>query len=135
MGNFGLQAYGGRDMAKEWLNIYYAQAGLAPSTQVVEQKTSPVSVGGATIRLLEVDRSGSVVIKQSGFSSYGDGQVYLQISFTDGTPARFFSAPLHTPFELKNVNTLELSIVIAVGPLNTPYVAVVNAHCIYERVE
>ncbi len=117
-------------MATQWLNVYIDQNGVSPASQLV--KASDIAqLNAATVRLLESDRSGLVIITHSGLSSYGDSEVYLKINFMNGT-FRYLSAPLHTPVEVADVASLELNILFLVGPSGTQYRALVNAHCVYE---
>jgi hypothetical protein len=117
-------------MAKQWLNLYTDQSGISSGTGAVTV-TESINTHGFTVTLLETDRSGSVLITREGITSYGDPEVFLNIIYNDGS-SRFFSAPLHTSFELQGVRTLELSVLFLTGPAGTPYRALVNAHCIYE---
>jgi hypothetical protein len=117
-------------MATVWLNTFIDQSGNSPASQWIKQ--SDVAVLNAnTVRIIESDRSGSVVMTQNGLSSYGDSEVYLKINFRDNS-FRYLSAPVHTPVEVQNVYSLELDIIFLVGPPGTPYRALVNAHCVYE---
>ena len=68
---------------------------------------------------------------RNGLTSYGDSEVYLKINYQDGR-SRYLSAPLHTPVEVADIASLELSLIFLVGPAGTPYRALVNAHCVYE---
>ena len=83
------------------------------------------------IRILESDQSGAVTMEDRGLASYGDAEVYLKINYQSGA-FRYLSAPLHTPVEVLDVDSLELNILFLVGPPGTPYRALVNAHCVYE---
>ena len=117
-------------MATVWLNTFIDQSGNSPASQWIKQ--SDVAVLNAnTVRIIESDRSGSVVMTQNGLSSYGDPEVYLKINLRNNT-FRYLSAPVHTPVEVQNVASLELNILCLVGPPGTPYRALVNAHCVYE---
>ena len=117
-------------MARQWLNAFIDQAGIAPASQWV--KVSDVApLAAKAIRIFESDRSGAVIVTNNGLSIYGDAEVYLKINFQNGT-FRYLSAPLHTPVEVLDVDSLELNILFLVGPLGTPYRALVNAHCVYE---
>jgi hypothetical protein len=117
-------------MATEWLNVYVAQVGTAPGSPWV-QASDLVNLNGRDVRILESDRSGAIVMTRDGLSSYGDSEVYLKITFPNGT-FRYLSAPLHTPVEVSGVASLELNILYQAGPAGTPYSALVNAHCVYE---
>lgn len=117
-------------MARQWLNVFIDQGGSAPASQWV--KTSDIAqLNAKAIRIFESDRSGSVLMIHNGLSSYGDSEVYLKINFQDGS-FRYLSAPLHTPVEVLDVESLELNILFLVGPPGTSYRALVNAHCVYE---
>ncbi|BCA56936.1 hypothetical protein W02_40760 [Nitrospira sp. KM1] len=117
-------------MARQWLNVFIDQGGNAPPSQWVT-RSDVVQLNAKAIRIIESDRSGSVTMTHSELSSYGDSEVYLKINFQDGT-FRYLSAPLHTDVEVPNVASLELTILLLVGPTGTPYRALVNAHCVYE---
>ncbi len=117
-------------MAKEWLNLYTDQSGISPAAGTVTV-TESINVLGRAITLLETDHSGSVIVEREGIASYGDPEVYLNIIYTDGS-SKYFSAPLHTSFEVESVRTLQLCVVFLTGPAGTPYRALVNAHCIFE---
>lgn len=117
-------------MAREWLNVYIDKSGTSPTSQWVKKKDS-VNLKEATIRLFESDRSGAVIMTKDGINSYGDSEVYLKIIFANGK-FRYLSAPLHTPIEVSNVASLELTILFLVGPPGTKYRALVNGHCVYE---
>ena len=117
-------------MATQWLNVFVDSGGNAPTPPMVKA-TDIVVLNGRDVRLLESDRSGAIVMTHNGLSSYGDAEVYLKINFQNGT-FRYLSAPLHTPVEVSDVASLELSILFLVGPSGTPYRGLVNAHCVYE---
>ena len=117
-------------MATEWLNVFIDQAGVAPATQWATAG-EVVQLNGRSVRILESDRSGSVVISNNGICSYGDAEVYLKINFPNGS-FKYLSAPVHTPVEVKGVASLQLNILFLVGPAGTTYRALVNAHCVYE---
>ncbi len=117
-------------MSRQWLNVFVDQAGQSPATQWV--KASDVAqLGGQSIRILESDRSGAVTMEHRQLETYGDAEVYLKVNYQNGT-SRYLSAPLHTPVEALDVDSLELDILFLVGPQGTPYRALVNAHCVYE---
>ena len=117
-------------MARQWLNVFIDQGGNAPASPLVKG-SDIANLNAKAIRIIESDRSGAVVMTNNNLSSYGDAEVYLKINFTNGT-FRYLSAPLHTPVEVLDVASLELNILFLVGPQNTPYRALVNAHCVYE---
>ncbi|MFL6279531.1 MAG: hypothetical protein ACJ731_05425 [Vicinamibacterales bacterium] len=117
-------------MARQWLNVFIDQSGNAPAAQWVKAD-DVVQLNAKAIRIFESDRSGAVVMTHNGLSSYGDSEVYLKINFQNGT-FKYLSAPLHTPVEVLDVASLELNIILLVGPTGTPYRALVNAHCVYE---
>jgi hypothetical protein len=117
-------------MARQWLNVFIDQGGNAPAAQWI--KLGDIAqLNAKAIRIFESDRSGSVVMTHNGLTSYGDSEVYLKINFQNGT-FKYLSAPLHTPVEVLDVQSLELNILFLVGPAGTPYRALVNAHCVYE---
>ena len=117
-------------MSKEWLNVFIDQAGQSPATEWVKAGDI-ATLNAKKVRLIESDRSGSVTIEYDGLATYGDSEVYLKINFTDGS-SRYLSAPLHTPVEVRDVDSLEVNILFLVGPPGTTYRALVNAHCVYE---
>jgi hypothetical protein len=117
-------------MGRQWLNVFIDQAGQAPATQWVKADDI-VTLSGQSIRILESDRSGGVTLEQSGLTAYGDAEVYLKVNYQSGT-SRYLSAPLHSPVEALEVDSLELNILFLVGPQGTQYRALVNAHCVYE---
>jgi hypothetical protein len=112
------------------LNVYIDQGGNAPAAEWVKLGDL-AQLNAKAIRIFESDRSGSVIMNRDGLTTYGDSEVYLKINFQDGT-FRYLSAPLHTPVEVLDVDSLELNILFLVGPPGTPYRALVNAHCVYE---
>ena len=117
-------------MAREWLNMFVDQSGNSPATQWIDA-SNVVQFNGKAVRIFETDRSGGVVIVNSGAASYGDSEVYLKINFSSGG-SRYLSAPLHTPLEVIGVASIELHILFLAGPAGSPYRALVNAHCVYE---
>jgi hypothetical protein len=125
----------GRDIrecivGRQWLNVFVDQAGQASATQWVKAD-DVVQLSGQSIRILESNRSGAVTMEGRGLAGYGDAEVYLKINYQSGA-SRYLSAPLHTPVEVLDVDSLELNILFLVGPQGTPYRALVNAHCVYE---
>lgn len=117
-------------MATEWLNVFVDQSGSSPASQWITA-TDVVRVNGATLRLWESDRSGSVTISRNDVDAYGDAEVYLTIAYQNGT-SRFLSAPLHTAVDVYGVESLTLTILFLTGPSGTSYRALVNGHCVYE---
>lgn len=117
-------------MGRQWLNVFVDQAGQSPATQWVKAD-DVVQLGGQSIRILESDRSGAVTMETRGSAAYGDAEVYLKINFQSGA-SRYLSAPLHTPIEVLDVDSLELDVLFLTGPQGTAYRALVNAHCVYE---
>jgi len=117
-------------VGRQWLNVFVDQAGQASATQWVKAD-DVVQLSGQSIRILESDRSGAVTMESRGSASYGDAEVYLKINYQSGA-SRYLSAPLHTPVEVLDVDSLELNILFLVGPQGTTYRALVNAHCVYE---
>ena len=70
------------------------------------------------------------------FSSYGSAEVYLKIFFSDGR-SDYLLAPLGTPIELTDVERLELALQFLIAnaaAARVSYRALVNAHCVYERL-
>jgi hypothetical protein len=119
-----------RYMAKDWLNVFVDTAAVSTSTQWVKA-AEIVPVNNRTVRLHESDRSGAVTISQQGLTTYGDAEVYLKLTFSNGT-FKYLSAPLHTSLDVDNVQSLELNILFLTGPTGASFRALVNAHCVYE---
>jgi hypothetical protein len=119
-------------MAKEWLNVFVDHGAHSPSTQSVKGQHS-AQINGKTVRLYETDRSGSVTWFDGVIPVYGDAEVYLKINFSKGG-FRYLSAPLHTPIDVPDVESLELNVLFQSGPTGWHYHALVNAHCIYEVI-
>ena len=122
-------------MASQWLNVFVAQPlGTVPESPFVEVSDG-VQLNGASVRILETDRSGVVrvtaVTPQSTQAVYGNAEVFLTITFQDGS-SRYLSAPLHTPVDVANVASLRLGLIFDAGSPGTSYRALVNAHCVYE---
>ena len=118
-------------MAKQWLNLFVAKAENAGNTSRAIDATETVKFkGGAIIRLWESERSGGVVFDSDEHFSFGNSEVYLTITFKDGS-SRFLSAALHTDIILKDVTELSVSILMPL-PAGVAYSAFVNAHCVYE---
>ena len=140
-------------MVKEWLNHYVDVEGWWQRGQREFFKSSnTVSLGGASVRIYETARSGDVVLSPIAprrwwwctwraspgvrFSSYGSAELYLKIFFSDGR-SEYLSAPLGTPIELANVDSIELDLLFLVGngaAERVLYRALVNGHCVYERL-
>lgn len=117
-------------MGRQWLNVFVDQSGQAPASNWVTA-ADLAQLGGQSVSILESDRSGGVTMENRALTSYGDAEVYLKITFQNGT-FRYLSAPLHTPVECLDVDSLELNVLFLVGPQGTPYRALVNGHCVYE---
>lgn len=126
-------------MAKEWLNHYVDLEGQWQRGQPEILKSSnTVNLGGVSVRIYETARSGDVVLSPVGgrLSSYGNAEVYLKIFFSNGR-WEYLSAPLGTPIELVNVDSIELNLLFLVGNAAADrvfYRALVNGHCVYERL-
>jgi hypothetical protein len=126
-------------MATQWLNHFVDLRGVWVAGQPEEHQSSEVvTIGGGNVRIHESDRSGSVVMAPAGstLASYGDPEVFLRVTHRDGA-WEYLSAPLHTPVEVANVETLELWVLFWIGQAGCPsvtYRAFVNAHCVYERI-
>jgi hypothetical protein len=126
-------------MAKEWLNHYVNRGGQwQPGQPDFLKSSNTVSLGGASVRIYETATSGDVVLSPVGkrFSSYGIAEVYLKIFFSDGR-WEYLSAPIGTPIELANVESIELNLLFLVGNAGAKkvyYRALVNGHCVYERL-
>jgi hypothetical protein len=92
-------------MITRWLNVYIDQGSNSPASQWV--KLSDVAdLNTPTLRILESDRSGSVIMTHNGLNAYGDSEVYLKINLQNGS-FRYLSAPLHTPLEVQDVESIE----------------------------
>jgi hypothetical protein len=117
-------------MPRLWLNLFVDQSGVSPQSQAITVSEIAKTLG-LPLNLIESDHSGSVILSNNQLSSYGNAEVYLKITFRNGTFS-YLSAPLHTSVEVQDVEFLELSIVFLTGPPGTPYRALVNAHCVYE---
>ena len=117
-------------MPRELLNIFIDQPGVSPPSEWVKVQTS-VNTNGKTVRIWESNRSGSVIIGYASQFSYGDAEVYLKLTFNDGT-FRYLSAPVMTHIDFDHVQNLELNLLFLVGPAGASYRALVNGHCIYE---
>ena len=129
-------------MTKQWLNQYVAiQGEWVPGQSGFLQNDANVNFGarGADIRIYETARSGSVVLAPQGatLTSSGDAEVFLTITYSDGRSENQ-SAPTITPMDLSGVSNLRVSTLVIVGNgacTGVHYVALVNAHCIYERTD
>ena len=128
----------------EWLNHYVPVSGQWSAGQpMILESSNQVSftaAAGRDLRIHETDRSGSVLLSPVGgpLMGYGDAEVFLTIVFaTPPGGQEYLSAPLHTPFQVKHVQTLRLSVLIPIGNAactSVTYTAYVNAHCIFERL-
>ena len=131
-------------MALEWLNHYIDQSGQWSTGQAMHLESSNditfTATGGRDLRIHEMSRSGSVLLSPQGgeLVGYGDAEVFLTISFADTSkPSQFRSAPLATPIEVEGVRNLRLSLLIPIGNpgcTSVQYKALVNAHCVFERL-
>jgi hypothetical protein len=126
----------------EWLNHYVPVSGYwQPGQPHVLESSNQVAftaAAGRDLRIHETDRSGSVLLSPVGADlvGYGDAEVFLTITYAAGG-FEYLSAPLHTPFQVKGVKTLQLTILIPIGNnacTSVGYTAFVNAHCIFERL-
>jgi hypothetical protein len=117
-------------MPREWLNVFVDQSGASPASEWIKSSVS-VNTNGRRVRIWESNRSGSVIISDPGRLAYGDAEVYLKLTFTDGT-YKYLSAPVMTQIDVPNLQDLELNILFLVGPVGANYRALVNGHCIYE---
>jgi hypothetical protein len=131
-------------MALEWLNHYVDQSGQWSAGQTMHLESSNdvtfTATTGRDLRIHETSRSGSVLLSPQGgeLMGYGDAEVFLTISFADTSkPSQYRSAPLATPIEVEGVRNLRLSLLIPIGNpgcASVQYRALVNAHCIFERL-
>jgi hypothetical protein len=131
-------------MALEWLNHHVYQSGQWAAGQPMHLESSNdvtfTAAGGRDLRLHETSRSGSVLLSPQGgeLIGYGDAEVFLTISFADTTKlSQYRSAPLATPVEVDGVRNLRLSLLIPIGNpacSSVQYMAIVNGHCIFERL-
>jgi hypothetical protein len=128
-------------MAREWLNHFVYQSGQWTAGQSMSLESwKDVSLGaaGRDLRIHETARSGSVTLSPTGGSlvAYGDAEVFLTAYFAAGG-YEHRSAPISTPIRIDDVQTLRLSLLIPIGNAGCPsvhYMAIVNAHCIFERI-
>ena len=140
-------------MAKEWFNHSVDVEGWWQQGQPEFFRSSnTISLGGASVRIYETAVSGDVVLAPvfpycwwcwpwrartaRCFSSYGSAEVYLHIFFSDGQ-SEYLPAPLGTPIELSDVGRLELALQFLIAnaaAARVSYRALVNAHCVYERL-
>ena len=120
-----------------WLNNWLDQDGVWHQGDNIDLVvTESVTVNAQYVVFHEVAHSGSVLLAPSGSSleSCGDPEVYLNVHFQDGSQ-RYYSAPLHTTFQVFGVSSFDLSIIVMVGNAacsEVQYHANVNSHCIYE---
>jgi hypothetical protein len=117
-------------MPRAWLNVFVDQSGVSPAAEWIKASSSVVT-NGRTVRIWESNRSGSVIISDAARFAYGDAEVYLKLTLTDGT-FTYLSAPVMTQLDVPNVQDLELNLLFLVGPAGANYRALVNGHCIYE---
>ncbi len=129
----------------EWLNDSVFQWGrwtaAAPFVIESSDEVSFTATEGRDIYIHEVDRSGSVLLTSvdpnpQPLASFGDPGVFLTITFATGLVEEL-SGPLHTPIRVDGVQTLRLSQRILIGNdslVSIDYIAVVDAHCIFERL-
>jgi hypothetical protein len=131
-------------MSLEWLNHYVYQSGQWSTGQPMSleswNEVTFSAAAGRDLRIHETSRSGSVLLSAQGgpLLGYGDSEVYLTITFAAaGKPAEYRSAPLGTPVLVDGVRTLRLSVLVPIGNpgcTTVDYMAIVNAHCIFERL-
>ena len=129
----------------EWLNDSVFQWGrwtaAAPFVIESSDEVSFTATEGRDIYIHEVDRSGSILLSSvdpnpQPLTSFGDTGVFLTITFATGVEEEL-SGPLHTPIRVDGVRTLRLNQRILIGIdalVNINYIAVVDAHCIFERL-
>ena len=129
-------------MALEWLNHFVYQSGQWTAGQpmhlesfVEQQFTAPA---GRDLQIHESARSGSVLLSPVGgpLIGYGDAEVFLTVVFAAGGQEHR-SAPLTTPVRVDGVRTLRLSLLVPIGNAgctSVDYTAMVNAHCVFERL-
>ena len=131
-------------MALEWLNHFVDQFGQWSAGQPMYFSSSNditfTASSGRDLRLHETSRSGSVLLSPQGgdLIGYGDAEVFLTISFADtNKPSEYRSAPLSTPIEVDGVRNLRLTLLVPIGNpgcTSVQYMALVNGHCIFERL-
>jgi hypothetical protein len=125
-------------MANELLNAYLTTQGQWQQGQPVYLSSSTaVNLNGANLRVHETSRSGVALLAPEGATivGYGDAEVYLKITYPNGN-SEYLSAPVGTPIEFSKVQQLELNILYLVGHpacRSVSYLALFNAHCIFER--
>ncbi|MEU9883881.1 hypothetical protein [Streptomyces phaeochromogenes] len=127
-------------MATEWMNYYQNAVGqwipnqpVALDYYYIDMDLNPP---GRAVRLHSSSVGGQVVLVPHGASvaSYGDVEVYARILFADNT-FRYISAPLRTPVDVQNVQSLRLGVVLIVGApgaTSVDYRAYFNANLVYE---
>jgi len=126
-------------MPKEWLNHHANLEGLWHQGQPEFVKSAnKVTLGGVSVRIFETACSGAAILSPVGahLSSYGGSQVYLKIGFSNRR-SKLLSAPLGTPVDLENVESIELNLLCPVGnaaATSVSYRALINAHCVYETL-
>ena len=131
-------------MSLEWLNHHVYQSGQWSAGQPMHLESwndiTFSAANGRDLRLHETSRSGSVLLSPQGgeLIGYGDAEVFLTVSFADTSkPFQYRSAPLHKPIEVEGVQNLRLSLLFPIGNpgcSSVEYMAVVNGHCIFERL-
>jgi hypothetical protein len=129
-------------MAREWLNHHVYQAGQWTAGQPMHleswNEVTFTDAAGRDLRIHETARSGSVTLSPTGGSlvAFGDAEVYLTAYFAAGG-FQYRSAPINQAIRINGVRTLRLSLLIPIGNAGCPsvnYMAIVNAHCVYERL-
>jgi hypothetical protein len=129
-------------MSLEWLNHYVYQSGQWSAGQPMSidsyNEVTFTATAGRDLRIHETSRSGSVLLSGQGgpLEGYGDAEVYLTVTFAAGG-SQYRSAPIGTPIQVDGVRTLRLSLLIPIGNpgcTTVDYMAIVNAHCIFERL-
>lgn len=128
--------------AHEWLNHFVYQAGQWTAGQPMSleswNEVSFTATSGRDLRIHETARSGSVTLSPQGgpIEAFGDAEVYLTAYFAAGG-FEYRSAPITSPIRIDGVRTLRLSLLVPVGNAgcqSVNYMAIVNAHCIFERI-
>jgi hypothetical protein len=126
----------------EWLNHFVYQSGQWTAGQPVHlesyNEVTFSATAGRDLRIHESSRSGSVLLSPAGGAllGYGDAEVFLTIFYAAGG-SEYRSAPLRTPVKVAGVRTLRLSLLVPIGNAacaSVDYTAMVNGHCIFERL-
>jgi hypothetical protein len=124
---------------RQWLNLFTDQEGhWAHGAPKYAQASVAAEIGGRTVRIHEVARSGQLILAPAGaaLTSFGDPEVFLTITHVGGT-SEYRSAPTSTDSDVENVQTLLLTVLAAIANdacANVEWHMLVNAHCVYEVV-